>query len=431
MNIESCIQLHNTIVSQALPSRSRNHQHRVQRNWFAAHNLDPLSTNIDFAIDDNLRRFLEGIDVVVPEQYQHSAFTPFLVGIVEPHELRPQEWEDCDDYDDEFILLYKSSSLNHEIGGLVLSLTTQQVCFVSDIYESPRECLWGDLDKVLEIYMRCIHAGKFIPHAERLGGWRVEEFTIGELNLALEMWDNLVASIAARLPTEASRVLDIDGPALIPNHILDMYPVIPPFARAFLSRAKKPTFKYIAPQLQVPDEDFIHRVGQALQERDHDASLATPMHEIADCPRFLLFPWRVPGVPLLSQDDYDRWRLPGGRSRILDNRAGLYLTPDIIHAHASTLLLPFSIGENGRVLTGDGSNVERPGQDVLYRHGMCNPFVPDHGTPLAAILVNWWEQLENSYWTVDEHGVAGGEQLWRRADTEEDAEDFKTEWACF
>jgi hypothetical protein len=80
---------------------------------------------------------------------------------------------------------------------------------------------------------------------------------------------------------------------------------------------------------------------------------------------------------------------------------------------------------------GDGTTVERPGKSVLYQHGMCNPFIPGHNTPLAAVLVNWWEQIENNYWTIDEHGVAGGEDLWRKADTEEDAEHFKTEWSCF
>jgi hypothetical protein len=47
---------------------------------------------------------------------------------------------------------------------------------------------------------------------------------------------------------------------------------------------------------------------------------------------------------------------------------------------------------------------------------------------LTPILVNWWEQVENESWPVDENGVAGGEELWRKADTEEDAEDFKIEW---
>jgi hypothetical protein len=56
--------------------------------------------------------------------------------------------------------------------------------------------------------------------------------------------------------------------------------------------------------------------------------------------------------------------------------------------------------------------------------------MPDHGIPLAAILVNWWEQVENDSWSVKASGVDGGEELWKKADTKEDAEDFQTTWSC-
>jgi hypothetical protein len=104
--------------------------------------------------------------------------------------------------------------------------------------------------------------------------------------------------------------------------------------------------------------------------------------------------------------------------------------PHVFHAHASTLLPPFSIGENGYVLRGDGHVVERPGQYVLYEHGICNHFLSGHRMPLAAMLVNWREQVENEDWAVDEHGVAGGEEFWKKVDTEEDAEDVRCEWVC-
>jgi hypothetical protein len=190
-----------------------------------------------------------------------------------------------------------------------------------------------------------------------------------------------------------------------------------------------PPFTFITPQLDVPDEAFIHRVGAQLQERYSDASSDRVQDSIIDCSRFLLFPWRTPGTQFNSQDDKDRWRT-GPRTRLLDDRAGLYLTPGILHSHVSTLLLPLRLGGNSHVLRGDGATVERPGQDVLYQHGRCNPFIPDHGTPLAAILVNWWEQVGNDYWSVDENGVVGREECWRKADTEDYAVGFKVEWAC-
>jgi hypothetical protein len=56
--------------------------------------------------------------------------------------------------------------------------------------------------------------------------------------------------------------------------------------------------------------------------------------------------------------------------------------------------------------------------------------MPDHNTPLPAILVNWWEQVENDSWSVNASGVDGGEEPWKKADTEEDAEDFQTNWSC-
>jgi hypothetical protein len=50
---------------------------------------------------------------------------------------------------------------------------------------------------------------------------------------------------------------------------------------------------------------------------------------------------------------------------------------------------------------------------------------------LAADLINWWEQVENEDWQVNQDGVAGGEDVWRKADMEENAENYQAEWSCF
>jgi hypothetical protein len=93
-------------------------------------------------------------------------------------------------------------------------------------------------------------------------------------------------------------------------------------------------------------------------------------------------------LQFVSKDVRDRWQSPR-RPHLLDGRVGLYLTPDVLHAHASTLLLPFRLGEKRQVLVRDWSKVDRLAHDALYRHGICNPMIPDHSTPLTAILVNW------------------------------------------
>ena len=451
-NVGKCIKLHNSIVSHASSKLPLHQQPKVERSWFAAHSLDPGSPGLDIELDEDLVAFLSGIDIVIGEEYQHLAFTPFLIGISAPNELRPDMWEGIDEYED-FILLYKG--IGHDPGGLVYSRTTHQVCFVRDPFDEPRERMWGDLHAVLELYLRSIESGKFVVDAEHPGfgnrdglvtqGWRIAEWTEKELRQVLDIWESLVDAVTARLPesvgvSDAKEDHGDEEPppkkrrktedfGLIPAEVSNKYPAIPPFARVFLSRAKKPRFTSIAPQLDVPNEAFIHRVGAELQARYPDASLATHQHELADSPPFLLFPWRAPGVQFSSQDERDRWQSPRKQS-ILDDRVGLYLVPDVLHAHASTLLLPFQLGEKRHVVMGDGSTVDRPAQDALYRHGVCNPFMPDHGTPLAAILVNWWEQVENDSWSVNVSGVDGGEELWKKADTEEDAEDFQTDWSC-
>jgi hypothetical protein len=39
--------------------------------------------------------------------------------------------------------------------------------------------------------------------------------------------------------------------------------------------------------------------------------------------------------------------------------------------------------------------------------------------------------LENEDWQVDQDGVAGGEDVWKEADMEETAENYRAEWNCF
>jgi hypothetical protein len=67
---------------------------------------------------------------------------------------------------------------------------------------------------------------------------------------------------------------------------------------------------------------------------------------------------------------------------------------------------------------------------VFYQHGVYNHLLPGHGTPLATILVNWWGQVENADWGIDDGGVVGGEECWKKADMEDHAEDLRVEWAC-
>jgi hypothetical protein len=176
----------------------------------------------------------------------------------------------------------------------------------------------GDLHVVPEVYLLSIESGKFVVDVKHPGfgygdglitqSWRVAEWTGKGLGQTLNVWENPVGAITVRLAesagvfyrsgdngdeeTQPKKKKKVEEDGVIHADVLIKYPVIPPFARQFLSRAKRPRFASIAPQLDVSDETFIHRVGAELQARYPDPSLTTPQHELVDCPPFLWLPWR-------------------------------------------------------------------------------------------------------------------------------------------
>jgi hypothetical protein len=117
----------------------------------------------------------------------------------------------------------------------------------------------------LELHLLSIESGKFVVDAEYPG------FDDGD-GLVTQGWRSESAGASGGKedggdeepqPKKRNKTED-DG--LIPDDVLNKYPAIPPFARVFLSRAKKPRFAFIAPQLDAPDEAFVHRVGQTCQQ---------------------------------------------------------------------------------------------------------------------------------------------------------------------
>jgi len=466
MDVEKCIELHNRIVAHACSRLPPDRQPKIQRNWFTAHSIDPSSSvslaqrmedesddpdsDLEVEFDDDLIAFLSGIDIVMPEEHQFLAFNPFLVGVPPPGRMIPDTWLGSLPEREDYILLYIGTG--YDPGGLFYKLSTGQVCFMDNIFFEPDEMYFDELQVALEIYWDCVESEKFVIDVEFPGfgyvdglktqGWRLQEWTDLELKITLEAWHSLVDAITKRLPGQGKdddpgahqeeKHKELDA-VLVSSEILEQYPAIPFFARAFLSRAKKPIFTSIAPQLDVPTEDFVKRIGAILQELHPDITITTPEHEMGGIPKFIFFPWRTPGLQFVSQSDRDRWVGFRGDAHTLDNRAGLYLTPDGVHTHSISLLLPYSIGSNGHVRMNDGTIMkpEDQGQDALYGHHSCGPFMYAHGTPLAAVLVNWCDLIEKGNWHVDENGVAGGEDVWKQADTEDKAEDYMTDWSCF
>jgi hypothetical protein len=377
-DVVECISLHNLIDERACAQLPANLQPTVTRNWFRAHSLDASAPDLGFNLTDSLTEFLSGIDVVIPQGLHHMAFTPFLVGVSSPSEILPEIWEDIFE-SRQFILLYRNAE--YDAGGLVMHLDTHGVTLLDTAEDDPFEAEYVEFEGTLRRYLRYIDAGKFAVDTsyERSGyedelacqGWRYEGWLGPEMEYTLDVWNLLIDRIAERMPeTPATETDEI----LIPTSVLDLCPSIPLFARAFLSRAKKPPFKVIAPELQVPDVDFVHRVGFQLGQKYKSAT--DPLELRCPSANFLLFPWETAGVPFASIDD----------SRCY---------------HAS----PFS------------RRTKQPGPPKRRRESRL---VRSRRT------LSIWPLRSVNY----ENSVAGGEAKWRLADTEEHAENFWVELLC-
>ena len=63
-NVQTCVDLHNTIVARGIAQLPPGLHPTVIRNWFVAYNVDPLDTGLNFEMTEPLKEFLAGIDIV-------------------------------------------------------------------------------------------------------------------------------------------------------------------------------------------------------------------------------------------------------------------------------------------------------------------------------------------------------------------------------
>ena len=84
-DIQTCVDLHNTIIARGIAQLPPNLHPIVIRNWFVAYNVDPTNPGLDFEMTEPLKEFLAGIDIVKRcGQARRLAFTPFLVASPTP-----------------------------------------------------------------------------------------------------------------------------------------------------------------------------------------------------------------------------------------------------------------------------------------------------------------------------------------------------------
>lgn len=127
--------------------------------------------------------------------------------------------------------------------------------------------LWHPLEMVLSNWIELIHVGKVVASprehpslygSEKIGPWEWRPFGEGQIRECVDTWHRLCETIEGRISPSlsSSSTSPPTFEPLLPYATLDAASVPQDgFARAFLTRARRPRFKQIAPGLILPPTD--------------------------------------------------------------------------------------------------------------------------------------------------------------------------------
>jgi hypothetical protein len=208
------------------------------------------------------------------------------------------------------------------------------------------------------------------------------------------------------------------------------------FAYEFLRQAKRPDFRFIAPGLEIlttislmekPFVSLIHDTGWLGDRR-------ILSEEVESLPLLLFRAVNNEGsCDAAESSDNPLFGWPFSLIRAYP--AGLYLSCVISSAinafeDECTLVLPYRIGSNGYARTSDNAvfGENRRSQDThveakdtcadIYQPGY-QPFIVGHPVTLLRVLKSWITMVQRGEWQINEDGVMGGIEEWKKADTEE------------
>ncbi|KAK3651349.1 hypothetical protein LTR56_005806 [Elasticomyces elasticus] len=230
--------------------------------------------------------------------------------------------------------------------------------------------------------------------------WTILPYSRKDLQDSLELWRKIVGTINSKIgfngPSEVRGLLD--------TGCLDRARIPVGSAREFLSQAVRPRFSRIAPGLSVPNEEHFSIQPYLNGQAESDDII----------PPILLFR----GDTCVSPDDIS-WCGFQPKTAATECPVGLYLhycdrLSEWPQEDGCRLVLPFTL-EAGWAKQSDYSAADR--HDKLLQSGV-NPYALSHPVQLLAFLERIYLNVHSGHWDVDEDGVAGGIEVWRKADTE-------------
>ncbi|KAJ5637382.1 hypothetical protein N7490_007261 [Penicillium lividum] len=302
--------------------------------------------------------------------------------------------------------------------------------------------VWNPLETLLSHWIDLIHLGKVVASPnqepalfdfEKIGPWEWRPYSEAQVNTCVGAWDQLCQAIEARisqLSNPPSLISPISGSnadnpePLVVSSILDAALVPnPSFARAFLTRARRPQFRYIAPSLVLPPAD-----SAGFLAAQPFSVLPRSKYTV---PPVCLFPADT-GDPIKLTRTTTPFPFSDFYSEATETCIPSYVSPGLyteaverngldVAEEGFRLLLPFTFNNDRRrkvgARTSDGSLIDRELYSELFQHGF-KPFGGHYYRPqrLERLFDCWRKLVKEGVWSVGPEGIEGTIDTFRDAE---------------
>ncbi|ROT38878.1 hypothetical protein SODALDRAFT_332316 [Sodiomyces alkalinus F11] len=381
-----CAELHNQLLAKAI-AHIPGAAEEVVRGDVITRLLDvaPEWADMDAPDEVPIYRFLSLLDSYRPLEVR---LTPEFWQPV-PAYFWNDLYQDLDSRD--LILLYPDNT-NTPImdGGLFLNLDTNLVHWGRvNVHPLPPDESWVPLELALTKALDMWECGKFHCGPSPFSSedtLSTRPWTERDLEDAVSAWDELLTAIRDRLPLppDAPRP-PIQDP--LPSSLVEQFD-LSPFAKAFLTTAKRPSFAYVAPGhlTTFTRQSFADLYAAETPDAPRRAQNANAA--AADEYASLVLPATLAAVPEGAADpSFDKDH--GHAKFTINRRAGLYTDPTMGLRDADSAWL----------LTAEGS--AHPVRFVGQR-----PWGAPRGVRFAEMFSVWADWVRDGVWEVSIEGVA-------------------------
>ncbi|TEY84110.1 hypothetical protein BOTCAL_0021g00330 [Botryotinia calthae] len=444
MDHARCAALHNYLLYCAWIAEGRSPVtlHSNNNTFFTAYGA--AAEALRPRLDPSVAAFLDASMLPPADAPEPAPFFFWASGISDPGDLFANQTADLfDEPEDSLLCLYfPNIGQGGESGGGLFyhqGLHRAAVFMHMDDYDFalPVEAhpdLWYPLETVLSNWIDLIHLGKItaspreVPAlfgSEKIGPWEWRPYSEAQVAICVGAWDRLCDAIEGRvllLSPTSTTINAVEQEPLLAPAILDAASVPEScFVRAFLTRARRPKFRCIAPGLLLPPAD---------------APGFAAIQPFTSLPRAIQ---NIPPVCLFTTARGEREADLTGFSNAFFARsedspvpsrgsAGVYSESVDRNTYDNAeegfrLLLPYRLeGDVGDVNTGarksDGSFVGQGTIAELFQHGY-KPFGGDYyrSQRLERLLDHWRKLVDDGVWSVGPEGVEGTIDTFKDADT--------------